>query len=169
MAAVMLLAVSLTYLFMARNNAVAQAADARSLAAATRLAEGLGHTIAAGRLEDLFDGYAGDFTDEGFPEMTYLIGVGDGSIYASPASEDISDSERAWREQAATSWEETEGAEGEDVEKPELTRVFITVFYIDMAGEEKQYQVERMLPTWAVDRDFELHHTRWGDNFPEKD
>ena len=159
LAAVMLLAVALTTMLYLRDEAVGSAMDSRARSIASRMALQMLHRIEAARVPDLFDGYLGDFADESFPEFTYVIGLGDGSAFSSSSGAD--DSELAWRN-AAVQREE----EGEDEEKPELTRVFLTVNFPSSDGEGAEYQLEALLPTWAVYQDFELWDQLWGGNLP---
>ena len=158
MAAVMLLAVSMTVLLQLRNSAMASAVNARSLSIASRLSLGLLHRIEAGRVADLYDGFLGDFSDEGQPEFTYVIGLGDGSAFASGVGD--RNSEMIWREAKQEEFEEQE----DNDEKPELTRVFLTVTYPDAKGGEAEYGLETLVATWAVYQDFELYEELWSGN-----
>ncbi len=160
MAALMLLAISMTVLLEMRNNAIAGAAEARDLALASRLGVGLLHRIRAGRVPDLFDGYQGDFADQDQPGFHYVIGIGDGSVYSGGNATDPT--EQVWRDQAEKNYEESQDSE----RKPELTRVFVTVSWQGRAPEEQKYTLETLIPTWAVDQDFELYQQLWGTNLP---
>jgi len=159
LAAVLLLAVALTSMLHLRNEALGSAIDSRSRSIASRLSLQLMHRIEVARLPDLFDGFQGDFADEGFPEFSYTIGLGDGSAYSGGTPED--DGEAAWREAAQRDYEESD-----DQEKPELTRVFLNVAYLAADGSLDSYDLEALLPTWAVYQDFELWQELWGDNLP---
>ncbi len=160
LAAVMLLAVALTTMLYLRDEAVGSAMDSRSHSIASRMSLQLMHRIEAAMVPDLFDGYQGDFADEGFPEFTYVLGLGDGSAFTSTdgAGED---GEMAWRNAARQEYEENE----ED-QKPELTRVFLTVHHPSSDGEGASFELEALLPTWAVYQDFELWQDLWGGNLP---
>lgn len=165
MAAVMLLGLFLVIMLGQRDHAIAKAAAARNLSVASRLALQMLHRIECGRIPELFDGYEGDFNEEGFPEFLYLVGIGDASRFASAAAGD-SDAEQAWRDDLIRKEEEREDQEG-DENKPEHTRVFVTVTYPGTEGEET-YTLEALVPTWAVEQDFELYEERWGANLPEE-
>ncbi|MBL7008119.1 MAG: prepilin-type N-terminal cleavage/methylation domain-containing protein [Planctomycetes bacterium] len=159
LAAVLLLAVALTTMLQLRNQALGSAINSRSRSIASRLALQLMHRVEAARVPDLFDGFQGDFADEGFPEFTYTVGLGDGSAYSGGTPED--DGEAAWRQAAENKYEA-----GSDQEKPELTRVFLNVAYPDADGSQASFDLEGLLPTWAVYQDFELWEELWAGNLP---
>lgn len=161
MAALMLLAVSLTIMLDLRNRSIGKAAEAHYLSVASRLGLQLLHRIEAGRVADLFDGYTGDFSDSKYPNFVYVIGIGDGSAYASGA---LSEEEEVWREAAEEEYDEEADAE----EKPPMTRVFITITYPNAEGEEAEFNLETLCPTWAVYQDFELYDATWAGNLPEE-
>ncbi len=163
MAAVLLLAVGLTLMLQERNTAIARAVTARNLSIASRLGALLLHRIEAARVPDLVDGYQGDFADYGEPDFRFILGLGDGSAYASGIG--LSDEELAWRQAAEESYEETTE---EEEEQPEFTRVFLTVLYPTgrAVDDFAEYHLETVLPTWAVYQDFELWEQTWGDNLP---
>lgn len=162
MAAVAILSVALVVMLAVRNRAVAQAVDARNLSLAARLGLQLLHRIEAGRIPDIVDGYQGDFSDAGFAAFHYVIGLGDGSNFAASG---LSAEELAWRGYLETRAEE---AKDEEAERPEFTRVFVTVRYPGGGGEEAEYRIETLLPTWAVYQDFEAYEERWAQNRPAK-
>lgn len=159
LAAVLLLAVALTVMLQLRNQALGSAVDSRARSIASRMALQLYHRIEAARVPDLFDGFQGDFADEGFPEFTFVVGLGDGSAFAGGVGQD--DGELAWRDAAAKSLEESE-----EEQKPELTRVFLSVRYPGADGNESTYTLEGLLPSWAVFQDFDLWEQLWGGNLP---
>jgi len=158
MASLILLAVTLVSLLQLRNDAVARAASSRSGSIASRLGLGLLHRVEAGRVADLFDGFQGDFAEEGFGNFTFLLGLGDGSAFAGNTE---SDSEMTWRDSARAVEEDPEA-----VDLPEYTRVFLTVTWPGSGGEDGSLQLETVLPTWAVYQDFELWDTLWGTSSP---
>ncbi|MBO46867.1 MAG: hypothetical protein CMJ96_08225 [Planctomycetes bacterium] len=165
MASLMLLAIALLLLLQIRNDSLSRASDARSLSISSRLSRQLLHRIEAARVEDLFDGYSGDFADYGFPQFSYIIGVGDASTFT--GSDDLEDSEAAWRVPLRESEIYTDGDEEET--KPALTRIFITTTYPSSDPEkDTSFQLEALLPTWAVERDFELWLQLWPGNTPEE-
>ncbi|TAH38531.1 MAG: prepilin-type N-terminal cleavage/methylation domain-containing protein [Planctomycetota bacterium] len=168
MAAVMLLAIALVVMLGQRDQAISSAAGARDLSIASRLALQLLHRIECARVSELFDGYQGDFSEEGFPDFTYVVGVGDASNFAAGLGE--SSAEQAWRDELQRRAEEREDQEDEDGEesKPELTRVFVTVVYPGRGGDPGEYHLESLVPTWAVEQDFELYETKWGANLPKE-
>lgn len=159
LAAVLLLAVALTTMLQLRNEALASAVDSRNLSIASRLGLQLMHRIEAARVPDLFDGYQGDFADEGFPEFTWVLGLGDGSAFAGATPED--ENERIWRQRA-----ERQAEDEDDEQKPELTRVYLTVRYPAGDGGEATWELEQLVPTWAVEQDFELWEELWSENLP---
>lgn len=168
MAAVLLLAISLVLMLKLRNDALGRASDGRALSVASRLGLGLLRQIEAARVSELYDGYTGDFSDEGFPDFYYSIGVGDDSALAGGAAQD--EDELIWRQAKIQRAEDkaAESDEDEDEEKPPYTRIFIDVSYPSSRGERKSYFLETLLPTWAVYQDFELYREMWPNNFPKE-
>lgn len=164
MAAVLLLGIAMTYLLQLRSEAVARAAVARSLSISSRLARDLLDRIRAGRVPDLFDGYTGDFSEEGFPSIRYVLGIGDGSIYASGTDEE-SQSEQIWRQTKEDQYQEEQDKE----QKPPYTRLFLTVEYPDQKGETEKFSLETVVETWAIEQDFELYQEKWGNNLPAEE
>jgi prepilin-type N-terminal cleavage/methylation domain-containing protein len=158
MASLILLAVTLVSLLQLRNDAVARAASSRSGSIASRLGLGLLHRVEAGRVSDLFDGFQGDFAEEGFGDFTYLLGLGDGSAFAGSTG---SDAEMTWRDSARAAVEDPEAAD-----LPEYTRIFLTVTWPGSGGEDGSLQMETILPTWGVYQDFELWEALWGTSSP---
>ncbi len=163
MVSLMLLAVTLTVLLQLRGEAVGRASDGRSLAVASRLSLRMMHQIEAGRFTDLFDGFNGDLADDGYEDFTFVIGLGDSSLYSNNDI-DTSSPEYAWRESARTREEERQEEDDSDDIKPEKTRVVITVTYPGYDGEEREYQLETLVDTWAVYQDFELYEELWASN-----
>jgi len=166
MVAVAAIGLAIVPALAARNQALAMAVEARNLSVVSRLAVQLLHRIEAGRVPDLFDGYSGDFTEEGFPQITYVLGIGDASNYTSGIGED--DAEQAWRRLAEETWRNREDAEDELENKPLKTRVFLSIQYEGGDGEPREYLVETLVPTWAVEQDFEMWEELWGGNLPEE-
>jgi len=161
MAAVLLLGIAMTVMLQLRNDSLGKAADARSRSIASRMALNLANRIEAARVPDLFDGISGDFADYGFPVFSWVIGLGDGSIYASGIGDE--NSETIWRNQLELAYEDLD----DSVEKPALTRIFISVTYPPFVGEDEIYTLELMLPTWAIYQDFELYQATWPGMLPE--
>lgn len=164
MAAVLLLGIAMTYLLQLRSEAVARAAVARNLSISSRLARDLLARIRAGRVADLFDGYTGDFSEEGFPDIRYVLGIGDGSIYASGTNEE-SQSEQIWRQSKEDQYQEEQDKD----QKPPYTRLFLTVEYPDQKGETEKFSLETVVETWAIEQDFELFQEKWGKNLPAEE
>ena len=159
MASLVLLAVALVSLLQLRNDAVARAATARSTSIASRLGLSFIHKVEAGRVADLFDGFQGDFAEDGFGDFSYMVGIGDGSAFAGdPGSE----SEMAWRDSARTAEED----DSEVAELPEYTRIFLSISWPGSSGEDASLRLETLLPTWAVHQDFELWEALWATNSP---
>ena len=162
MAAVMLLAITLTVILGLRDQAVGRASDTRSLAVATRLANLMIHKIEAGLLAELFDGTEGDFAEEGFADFTYRIGLGEGSLVAVENVETNS-AEYAWRRQKEIDLEEADEEEGDEIE-PEKTRVVVAVKWPAFVGDPRDFRLEKLVDTWAVEQNFELWEATWGTN-----
>lgn len=163
MAAVMLVAIALTVLMDLRNKAVGRAADGRSMALAARLASQLMHRIEAARVQDVYDGMVGDFSDDGYADFTWTIALGEGSAYAQDDQLDPNSPEAAWRDALEERAEDREEEDGDDV-RPEKTRVIIRVDYPGFDLKPRDYRLEAMLPSWAVYQDFELYEELWGSN-----
>gem|GEM_PF-848423 len=164
MAAVTLLALIFTTVMQIRAGAIDKAGRGRSLSISSRLGKSLLHQIEAGLVIDLHDGYSGDFSEEGFGQYKYVIGVGDSSQYSSISANDLED---VWRDYRKNQAEDATAEEEE--QKPEFTRVFITISYPISAGKETQdYVLEALVDTWAVERDFELYDFLWPELNPEE-
>jgi hypothetical protein len=162
MAAVMLLAITLTVILSLRDQAVGRAANARSLAVATRLANLMMHRIEGGLVPEIFDGLEGDFAEEGFAEFSFRLGIGEGSIVALDNVETDSP-EYAWRRDKEEAWEAAEGEEDDNGVKPEKTRVVVAVQWPKFSGDPQDYRLESLIETWAVRQDFELWEATWGN------
>lgn len=160
MAAVTLLAIIFTTVMQIKAGSMAKATHARALSVASRLGLTLQHQIEAGMVPELFDGFEGDFSEEGFGKFHYIIGIGDGSEYSSGDGEE-SDSEGIWRRFRQTEEEDRD----EDAMQPEYTRVFLTVYFpsVKELGEEDSFTLESMIDTWAVYQDFALYQELWPD------
>ncbi|MCH2112458.1 MAG: prepilin-type N-terminal cleavage/methylation domain-containing protein [Planctomycetes bacterium] len=160
MAAVMLLAIAMSLMLQLRNQALSRAIDSRSESIASRMGLMLLHRIEAARMDELYDGSTGDFSEEGFPDFSWVIGIGDGSPYAAGIGEE--DAESAWRLQAEQLLEDQ--IEGEQT--PEFTRIFLTVSYPGADGQPSNHTLETLLPTWAIQQDFELYEATWPGLLP---
>lgn len=164
MAAVTLLAIIFTTVMQIRAGAIEKATRGRALSISARLGKSLLHQIEAGLVVDLIDGYNGDFSEEGFGQFKYVIGVGDSSQFASASANDLED---VWRDYRKNQSDDISEAESE--KKPEFTRVFITISYPTTNVEEfKDYVLEALVDTWAVERDFELYDFLWPELNPDE-
>jgi prepilin-type N-terminal cleavage/methylation domain-containing protein len=164
MAAVTLLALIFTTVMQIRAGAIDKAVRGRSLSISSRLGKSLLHQIESALVIDLVDGYTGDFSEEGFGQFKYVVGVGDSSQYSSVSANDLED---VWRDYRKN--QDEDNAVDEDVKKPEFTRVFITVTYPTSAKDETEdYVLEALVDTWAVERDFELYDFLWPELNPEE-
>jgi prepilin-type N-terminal cleavage/methylation domain-containing protein len=164
MAAVTLLAIIFTTVMQIRAGSIEKATRARALSISSRLGNSLLHQIQAGMLIDLIDGYSGDFSEEGFGQFKYVIGVGDSSQFASASANDLED---VWRDYRKNQSEDN--SESEETKKPEFTRVFITITYPTADKDEfKDYVIESLVDTWAVERDFELYDFLWPELNPDE-
>ena len=144
MAPLVLLAVALVSLLQLRNDAVARAATARSGSIASRLGLSFIHKVEAGRVADLFDGFQGDFAEDGFGDFSYMVGIGDGSAFAGDPG---SDSEMTWRDSArATEEDDSEASIASGAQKvryqPPSSMGFS--FYVDQSTQTIRvfYKVE---------------------------
>jgi len=160
MAATTLLAIIFTTVMQIKAGAMAKATHARALSVASRMGLTLQHQIEAGMVPDLYDGFEGDFSEDGFGDFHYIIGLGDGSEYSSANGKE-SDSEGIWRRFRRTEEEDRD----KDALQPEFTRVFLTVSFPDVRerGEEESFTLESLIDTWAVYQDFELYRILWPD------
>ena len=164
MAAVTLLALIFTTVMQIRAGAIDKAVRGRSLSISSRLGKSLLHQIESALVIDLVDGYTGDFSEEGFGQFKYVVGVGDSSQHSSVSANDLED---VWRDYRKN--QDEDNASDEDVKKPEFTRIFITVTYPTSAkGETEDYVLEALVDTWAVERDFELYDFLWPELDPEE-
>jgi hypothetical protein len=114
-------------------------------------------------VNDVFDGMTGDFSEEGYAEFSYLIGLGDSSITSDNSDLDTSSPEYVWRKALEDREEERDEEDDSDVE-PEKTRVIVLVSYPSFMDEELEYRLETMLDTWAVEQKFDLYDEIWGSN-----
>ncbi|MAW59671.1 MAG: hypothetical protein CMJ94_02410 [Planctomycetes bacterium] len=168
MVSVMLVAVAMTTLMQLRQDSIGRASKGRDISVAARLASQLLHRIEAARMLDLFDGMNGDFSEEGFPDFSYVVALGDGSNYAEDTSVDSNSPEWAWREALRKREDDRIDEEGDD-QRPEKTRVVIRVTYTAFDDEVEEYRLEAMIDSWAVYRDFELYRDLWGSNNEDRD
>jgi len=169
MAAMGLLAIVFTVLMQVRMGATAKAATARSMSVAARLSNKLIHEIEAGLVQDLRDGSSGDFSEEGFGEFLWTIGIGDASNYT--GGRDATDEElvwRNWRENQAQGEDSGGSTGGESLIKPEHTRVYVTVEFPSYRnpGEVESLTLETLIDTWAVEQDFILYRNLWPELQP---
>lgn len=156
MASVALLAVIFSFVMQARAGAMDKAANARLVSIASRLGLTQLRRIEAGMIPDLYDGYEGDFSEEGHGQFTYVIGLGDGSQYAAGGEDPT---EEVWRRFLSNEDEERD----DDEMQPEFERVFFTVTFPSVRdGEEfDTLTLETLIDTWAVYQDFALYRTLW--------
>jgi len=163
MVAVMLVGVALTVMMQLREEAVGRAANGRDLSVVARLSSQLLHKMEAAMFPDVFDGMVGDFSEQGYPEFTWLIAVGDTSNFANRDAVDSDSPEWAWREALEKREDDRVEEDGDDI-LPEKTRVVIIVEYPGYDLETREYRLEAMLESWAVFQDFELYEELWGSN-----
>jgi|MDSW01.2.fsa_nt_gb prepilin-type N-terminal cleavage/methylation domain-containing protein len=165
MAAVTLLALIFTTVMQIRSGAMEKAAHARALSIASRLGQTLLHQIEIGNIDDLIDGYSGDFSEQGFGEFKYVIGIGDDSQFS---GSNLSDIENVWRDYRRNETSNN-GDETESSTFPEHTRVFINISFPSFKNDQdlEEYKIESMVNTWAVERNFELYYAIWPELNPE--
>lgn len=158
MASMALLAVIFTFVMEARAGAMNKATNARLVSIASRLGISQLRRIEAGMIPDLYDGYEGDFSEEGHGQFTYLIGIGDGSQFAAGGDDPT---EEVWRNYLSNEEDERD----EDDVQPEFTRVFLTISFpsVRADNETDSLILETLIDTWAVYQDFELYRTLWPD------
>lgn len=160
LAAMGLLALITTLLMQVRFQAIGKAGTARSYSVATRLGVALLHRIEAGLVADLDDGYRGDFSDLGYGDFTYVIGIGDSSRWTG-------DGEMDPAEETLRRFRERQDEEADEAIKPELTRVYLTISFPSFRDDEtEELALETLIPTWAVEQDFPLYRTLWPDLQP---
>jgi len=159
MVALVLLATVFVILTQVQRSSVAKAANARSQSIAARLGEQMIHRIEAGMVPDLQDGYEGDFSEDGFGNFTYLIGVGDGSEFAGGSVDETEEVLRRFRQQAED--------ENEDEVLPEKTRVYLTITYPSYMDDSRvSFQIETLVDSWAIEQDFALFEQLWPSLLP---
>ena len=159
MVALVMLATVFVILTQVQRSSVAKAANARSQSIAARLGEQMIHRIEAGMVQDLQDGYEGDFSEDGFGSFTYQIGVGDGSEFAGDPVDVTEDVLRQFRKEAED--------EEEDEVLPEKTRVYLTITYPSYLDDSRQsFQIETLVDSWAIEQDFQLFEQLWPDLLP---
>lgn len=159
MVALVMLATVFVILTQVQRSSVAKAANARSQSIAARLGEQMIHRIEAGMVPDLQDGYEGDFSEEGFGNFTYLIGLGDGSEFAGGALDESEEILRQFRQKADD--------EKEDEVLPEKTRIYLTITYPSYLDDSREtFQIETLVDSWAIDQDFALFEDLWPDLLP---
>jgi len=158
MASVALLAVIFSFVMQARAGAMDKAANARLVSIASRLGIAELRRIEAGMIPDLYDGYEGDFSEQGHGQFTYVLGLGDGSQFASGGDDPT---EEVWRRFLSNEDDERD----EDDVQPEFTRVFLTISFPSVrTGEETDtITLETLIDTWAVYQDFALYRVLWPD------
>lgn len=154
-----MLATVFVLLIQIQRQSIAKAASARSQSIAARLGEQLIHRIEAGMVADLQDGYEGDFSEDGFGNFTFLIGVGDGSDFAGGVLDETEAVLREFRARAED--------EDEDEVLPEKTRLYLTISFPSYRDASREsYQIETLVDTWAVEQDFALFEQLWPDLLP---
>ena len=148
MIAVALLSVALVALIGKVHGCIDTARVTEAQNASREYATELLAEIEAGLVDSLFDGYLGDFADKGYPQLRYVVRLGEG---ASEATQDATGEEegelyRATSVAASANPEETD----EDVADEPFTRVRVTVEYPLPDGErigtftlEKRIATER--------------------------
>ena len=158
MASMALLAVIFTFVMEARAGAMNKATNARLVSIASRLGISQLRRIEAGMIPDLYDGYEGDFSEEGHGQFTFVIGIGDGSQFAAGGDDPT---EEVWR----TYLSNEEDDRDEDDVQPEFTRVFLTISFPSVREDSQtdSLVLETLIDTWAVYQDFELYRTLWPD------
>lgn len=160
MVALTLIATVFVLVMQAQRESVAKAANARSQSIAARLGEQFLHRIEAGQVPDLVDGLEGDFSEEGFGQFTWLIGLGDGSDYSGGFLDDSESTLREFRRKAAEE-------RGEDELLPERTRVFLTISFPSFRdANREEYQIETLVDSWAIEQDFALFEQLWPELQP---
>lgn len=159
MVTLVLLATVFVLLIQIQRQSISKAASARSQSIAARLGEQLIHRIEAGMMSDLQDGYEGDFSEDGFGNFTYVIGVGDGSNYAGG----VLDETEAVLRQARQRAEEDDPS---DV-LPEKTRIYLTISFPSYKdASQENYQIETLVDSWALKQDFTLFEQLWPGLMP---
>jgi hypothetical protein len=157
--ALALLATVFVLLMQVQRSSIAKAASARAHSIAARLGEQLIHRIEAGMVPDLEDGFRGDFSEEGFGNFSYVLGVGDGGGHAGAALDDAEAVLREFRERAED--------EDEDEVLPEKTRIYLTISFPSYRSQDPEnYRIETLVDSWALEQDFALFEDLWPDLLP---
>lgn len=160
MVALTMIATVFVLVTQAQRESVAKAANARSQSIAARLGEQFLHRIEAGQVPDLVDGLEGDFSEDGYGQFTWLLGIGDGSDYSGGYLDESEARLRDFRRKAA---EERD----EDEVLPERTRVFLTISFPSFRDENREeYQLETLVDSWAIEQDFALFEQLWPELMP---
>jgi hypothetical protein len=157
--AIALLGTVFALLMQAQRGSLVKAASARSQSIAARLGEQMIHRIEAGMVQDLQDGYEGDFSEDGFGQFTYLIGIGDGSDFSSGPLDQSEAVLREFRKRAEE--------EDEDKVLPEKTRLYLTISFPSHRDESSEsFQIETLVDSWAIEQDFALFEALWPELLP---
>lgn len=151
MAAIAILGIGLVSLILAVNRAKDTAYVTRSVKAVRHLASNLMSQIETGRLENLYDGQSGDFSEEGYPEFQYEIGIGEESTVQT-SGEDMRTSEEKRRDEAKARAKAAENKSEEETSSsgssalPTLEQVIVRVNYQNLTEQKGSYVLVRKIP-----------------------
>lgn len=165
MTAVAILGIGLVALILAINRAKDAAYITRSVKAVRHLATNLMAKIETGRLENLYDGQSGDFSEEGYPEFSYQIGIGDESTVQT-SGQDMRTAEEKRRDEAKArtkalneqSTTET-NATTSPAALPTLEQVIVRVEFRSLTEQKGSFVLIKKIPKDILDGKF-------GENAP---
>lgn len=158
MAAVAILGIGLVSLMLAVNRAKDSAFVTRNLKAVQHLSLNLMGEIESGKFETLHDGMLGNFSEQGFPEFEYEIGLGEDSSVGSDSEDLRTDSEKQRDERRR--YEESQNESGNSstsTEKKETKyeQVTLKVKFKTLADEPVSYVLIKKMPTDIIDGNFQ--------------
>jgi prepilin-type N-terminal cleavage/methylation domain-containing protein len=151
--ALAILAFGLVSALLAREKARDVAFVARNLKLARLLGGNLLAEIQSGLREDLIDGSAGDFFDEGYPEFDWTVAIGEESVAAAEDYRDAESLSGYYAEREASRVEAK--AAGEEIPPDPWTVVAIRVSYPTLTEERGVFVLHGRVKTAVLEGDFE--------------
>lgn len=165
MTAVAILGIGLVSLILAVNRAKDTAYVTRSVKAVRHLASNLMSKIETGRLENLYDGQSGDFSEEGYPEFQYQIGIGDESTVQTSGQdlrtpeERRRDDAKARSEALAEDSEEDSAASSAPTSLPALEQVIVRVEFQTLTEQKGSFVLVKKISK-------DILEGKFGENAP---
>ncbi len=157
MAAVAILGIGLVSLMLAVNRAKDSAFVTRNLKAVQHLSLNLMGEIESGKFETLHDGMLGNFSEQGFPEFEYEIGLGEDSSVSSDSEDLRTDSEKQRDERRRYEESQNENSNSTSTEQKETKyeQVTLKVKFKTLADEPVSYVLIKKMPTDIIDGNFQ--------------